>query len=263
MSTGTSASDMKTALAGLAENAPRELLPEVLIATGIGDRYAKVAGPTGDLYMAWNADGISGVAPADDGASFEETFADRVGRRAVPSPELPPSLAEQVRRVVESGKLGTLDVDLSRLTPFQRAVLRATAAIPRGELRSYGWIAKEIGRPGTARAVGSTLNRNPVPVLIPCHRVGRSDGTVGEYAFGPAMKRTLLRHEGVDPDALDADAARGVRLVGSDTTHIFCLSTCRNARRVTDTHRVEFRSEAQATSSGFRACKVCRPGAAA
>jgi methylphosphotriester-DNA--protein-cysteine methyltransferase len=77
------------------------------------------------------------------------------------------------------------------------------------------------------------------------------------------MKRSLLRSEGLDPDALDADAVRGVRFVGSDTTHIYCLPTCRNAKRITPAHRREFRGASGAQQDGYRACKVCRPVVAA
>jgi O-6-methylguanine DNA methyltransferase len=74
--------------------------------------------------------------------------------------------------------------------------------IPAGQVRPYGWIASEIGRPKAVRAVGTALGRNPVPLLIPCHRVVRTDGRVGDYAFGPPAKRALLAAEGLDPDAL-------------------------------------------------------------
>lgn len=84
----------------------------------------------------------------------------------------------------------------SRLTAFERAVYRAAAAIPRGQTRSYGWVARRIGRPGAARAVGNALHRNPFAPRIPCHRVVRADGTLGGYAGGPARKRSLLRREG-------------------------------------------------------------------
>jgi O-6-methylguanine DNA methyltransferase len=257
------ATTVGSALEQLRTTAPPTVLPRVLAATGLADRYTTITGPTGPLYVAWSDQGVSAVAPATDDREFEDTYAARVGRSAVRDDAIPQRLANGILRTIESGKLGRLPVDLSELTPFQRQVLETTATIPRGELRSYGWVAREMGRPGAVRAVGSALNRNPVPVLIPCHRVGRSDGTVGEYAFGPEMKRELLRFEGLDPDALDDDAARGVRLVGSDTTHIFCVPTCRNARRITDAHRVEFRSESGAAGAGYRPCKVCRPAAAA
>jgi methylphosphotriester-DNA--protein-cysteine methyltransferase len=75
------------------------------------------------------------------------------------------------------------------------------------------------------------------------------------------MKRELLEHEGLEPAAIEAAARRGVRLVGSDTTGIFCFPTCRNAKRIAEAHRVEFRSETAARANGYRACKVCRPAA--
>ena len=85
--------------------------------------------------------------------------------------------------------------DLSGLSPFERAVLTKTLEIPLGEVRPYGWVAREIGRPRAVRAVGSALGRNPVPVLIPCHRVVRSDGALSGYRWGVRRKRTLLERE--------------------------------------------------------------------
>ncbi|MEI6438327.1 MAG: MGMT family protein [Candidatus Omnitrophota bacterium] len=68
------------------------------------------------------------------------------------------------------------------LTPFEAAVLKATLAIPFGETRTYAWVAKQIGKPGAVRAVGSALRKNPWPLIIPCHRVIKSDGSLGKYA---------------------------------------------------------------------------------
>jgi methylphosphotriester-DNA--protein-cysteine methyltransferase len=76
---------------------------------------------------------------------------------------------------------------------------------------------------------------------------------------GPDAKRTILRAEGVDPDAVETLARAGVRYWGSDTTHIYCFPTCRHARRVSDAHRMRFHSAAEAAAAGYRACKVCRP----
>lgn len=83
-----------------------------------------------------------------------------------------------------------------RLSQFQRAVYRAACRIPRGQTRSYQWVARRIGRPGAARAVGSALSRNPFAPRVPCHRVVRADGSLGGFAGGPARKRRLLRREG-------------------------------------------------------------------
>ncbi len=85
--------------------------------------------------------------------------------------------------------------DLSGLTPFQAEVCRATRLIPHGETRSYSWVAKQMDKPGAVRAVGQALARNPLPVVIPCHRVVRSDGRLGGFADGLEMKRRLLELE--------------------------------------------------------------------
>jgi O-6-methylguanine DNA methyltransferase len=233
----------------------------VLTATGTGRFYATVGGPTGDLLIGWSGTGIYAVAPVSEEARFIEEHS---GDSLTPIPhELPDKWRRQVEAALDSGKLGRLPVDLSGLTEFQQAVLRKTLEIPPGQLRPYGWVAREIGKPGATRAVGSALNKNPVPVLIPCHRVGRSDGTVGRYAYGPEMKRSLLRAEGLDPDAIDEAAERGVRFIGSATTHIYCHPTCHNAKRIKESNRVELRTASAAHEAGFRACRVCRPAAAA
>lgn len=91
--------------------------------------------------------------------------------------------------------LDILRMDLC--TPFQGKVLRAEFAIPRGRVSSYGLIAKHLNKPGAARAVGTALATNPFPIVIPCHRALRSDGHLGGYQGGVAMKRKLLQMERV------------------------------------------------------------------
>jgi hypothetical protein len=87
---------------------------------------------------------------------------------------------------------------------------------------------------------------------------------IGQYSLGgPRNKRTILAGEGADPDELEALARAGIRYFGSDTTHIYCLPTCHDARRVTDRHLVHFRSARAASEAGYRPCKHCRPGAVA
>lgn len=84
-----------------------------------------------------------------------------------------------------------------RGTPFQLEVWHALERIPYGETRTYSQVAAEIGRPGASRAVGSANRANPIPIIVPCHRVVPASGGVGDYAFGPDMKRFLLRLEGL------------------------------------------------------------------
>ena len=87
------------------------------------------------------------------------------------------------------------ELDLSGATPFQRRVWEVTRLIPYGETRGYAWVAQRVGRPGAARAVGQALGRNPLPIIIPCHRVITSDGRLGGFSDGVEMKRRLLRLE--------------------------------------------------------------------
>jgi methylated-DNA-[protein]-cysteine S-methyltransferase len=92
-----------------------------------------------------------------------------------------------------------IEVDLSTITPFQRSVLEETAKVPRGQVATYAEIAKRIGNPKAVRAVGQALRRNPIPIVVPCHRVISSDGTLGGYAghMGDERKTALLQLEGV------------------------------------------------------------------
>jgi len=107
-------------------------------------------------------------------------------------------VAEREVRAYLAGRLRSFSApcDLSGLPPFTRSVLKVTAGIPYGEVRSYRWVAERLGQPRATRAVGNALARNPVPIIIPCHRVVRSDGGLGGYALGLSWKRKLLDLEG-------------------------------------------------------------------
>jgi len=249
------------ALASLATSAPPGMLQSVLDEVGlVPDEFTLVDGPTGPAYVSWSSDGVTAFVPQAVVGSPQD-FVEQHPRAAEYVDAPPARLALHLDRALETGKLGKLPVDLAALGDFQRKVLEKCAEIPPGEIRPYGWIAREIGNPGAVRAVGTALGKNPVPVLIPCHRVVRTDGTIGNYAWGSAMKRDLLEGEGLDPDAIEATARRGVRVVGTETTHIYCYPTCRHAKRSLDRHRVDFRSGEEAEEAGYRACKVCRPAA--
>jgi methylated-DNA-[protein]-cysteine S-methyltransferase len=95
----------------------------------------------------------------------------------------------------------TVPLDLGELPPFQAQVLEEVLAIPFGQVLSYADIARRIGHPRAARAVGNAVARNPVPILVPCHRVIRLDGTWGHYAFGGDLKTSLLRLERTRPSS--------------------------------------------------------------
>lgn len=255
---------IEAALRSLRTSAPATLLPATLAAVGLADLYASLSTAIGDVFVAWSGRGISTVATARDRADFEASFEREFGRSVRRVEALPPRLAKAVARRLAGDRRAKIEVDLSGRTEFERAVLLKALQIPRGEVRPYGWIASEIGHPAAVRAVGTALGHNPVPLLIPCHRVVRSDGHIGQYSLGgPENKRTLLEWEGADPDELERLAKAGIRYFGSDTTHIVCHPTCHHARRVTDRHRMTFRSMDEAARSGYRPCKICRPVALA
>ncbi len=242
------------------ETAPDGLADEVLAQLGMADGYAEVEGPIDRLYVAWGPEGVIAVERVGDPMGFETEVQLRTGRPIRRMARLPGRLERQVQRQLAGDRQRDLPVDLDQLTTFEQSVLRTVMDIPFGEVRSYAWVAREIGRPRAVRAVGSALAGNPIPFVIPCHRVVRTDGHIGEYgAGGPEAKREVLRTEGIDPDELERLADRGIRYLGSDTTGIYCWPSCHHARRITDAHRVAFRTAEQARVSGFRPCTVCRP----
>ena len=146
----------------------------------------------GRMLVAWTDKGVCRL-------SFEET-AEALALRfpAAQLCEAGPETGQFVAAIVaevESPRTGAgIPVDV-RGTAFQEAVWRALSAIPPGETRSYAQIAAEIGKPKAVRAVGSACGANPVAVLIPCHRALRTDGTLGGYAYGLAIKTELLKRE--------------------------------------------------------------------
>ena len=257
-------SALASGLAGLREPAPPGLAHTTLVAVGLADDYAIIESPIGALRVAWNGRGVSALESAPDDAAFEARFHARTGRRARHRDALPADLARKIRRRLAGDRRNRIDLDLRGSTAFEQAVWMKALEIPRGEVRPYGWIAAEIGRPKAVRAVGTALGHNPVPLIVPCHRVVRSDGMIGQYSLGGTQnKRTILAEEGADPDELEALARAGVRYFGSDTTHIYCMPTCRDARRTTERHLIHFRSAQAASTAGYRPCLHCRPLGAA
>jgi O-6-methylguanine DNA methyltransferase len=253
----------EAALAGLRVTAPPGLAHSTLVAVGLADDYALIESPVGPLRVAWNGRGVSEVSGAADDAAFEARFHARTGRVARRRDALPVDLARKVERRLAGDRHNRIPLDLRGASDFERAVWMKALEIPRGEVRPYGWIATEIGRPKAVRAVGTALGHNPVPLIVPCHRVVRSDGMIGQYSLGgPENKRTILAAEGADPDELESLARAGIRYFGSDTTRIYCLPTCHDARRVTERHLVHFSSANAAAAAGYRACRHCRPLAA-
>jgi O-6-methylguanine DNA methyltransferase len=256
--------DVETAMADLLTAAPPTLAVAVMAKLGLVDQYARFDSPIGPLTVAWNGLGVSTVEAAPDDTTFEVSHRAQTGRRAVRADRLPDALERAIARRLGGDRRVRIDLDLRGHTDFERDVWQKALEIPRGEVRPYGWIAAEIGRPRAVRAVGTALGHNPVPLIVPCHRVVRTDGTIGQYSLGgPANKRTILAAEGLDPDAMESAARTGLRYIGSDTTHVVCLPTCHHARRISAAHRVPFRSLGAAAGAGYRPCRDCRPASGA
>jgi methylated-DNA-[protein]-cysteine S-methyltransferase len=231
------------------------------VCSQIGDSFARVETGAGDVWVAFCERGLRMVHRAESEQAFRDAYTKRYGR-PLEKAALPDRLRKQVVAAVEGhGVEGPL-VDFDEVSELEGDVLRTLTRIPRGEVRTYAWVAEQIGRPKAVRAVGTICAKNAVPFVVPCHRVVPSTGGVGQYAFGAPVKRDLLRREGVDVDALDALARKGVRLIGSRTTKIVCFPTCKDARRIREENRVPFHAADEAMAKGFRPCRRCQPFAA-
>jgi methylated-DNA-[protein]-cysteine S-methyltransferase len=242
------------ALGRLGTDPPGDLLDRLF------GNWVRIAGPIEDLYVAFTDQGVSYIRTASsvhgDDEEFQEAYRQAFGkplRRA----ERPPTGLLPALRHHHAAR--SVRVDLRHLTDFERDVLEATRGIPWGQTRPYSWVAREISRPRAVRAVGTALSNNPVPVLIPCHRVVRANGQLGDYAFGSKVKEELLRAEGANVDEALELARNNVFYLGSDRTHIVCFPTCMHARRISVAHRRGFRDIDTATRAGYRPCQHCRP----
>ncbi len=225
--------------------APASLLGRVLAAAqapvvqqmaGLGDR----------LLISATESGITGIRLLPEGAPTPRVTGP--GRRWAER------AAAELREYL-AGERVFFDVpwDLRTLPPFSRRVLEAAARIPFGDVRTYGEVARAIRAPRASRAVGNALGSNPVPLVIPCHRVIRGDGTTGGYGLGPALKDRLL--------TLEASVSP---LAGNASTGVVCRRGCDCPPRPAperERDRVHFARLADARAAGFRPCAVCRPHA--
>jgi methylated-DNA-[protein]-cysteine S-methyltransferase len=198
-------------LAPAAESARRasvatDRLREVAAREGLIDvALGSVDSPVGELLVAVTHRGLAAVAFDDD---YRETVLERLGRQVSPRVLRSVRETEQARRELEEyfeGRRTRFDLRLDRrlMHPFAREVLDATARVRFGALATYGEIANRIGRPSAARAVGAALGSNPIPIVVPCHRVVGAGGKLTGYAGGLDRKRTLLALEGALAPRLD------------------------------------------------------------
>jgi methylated-DNA-[protein]-cysteine S-methyltransferase len=163
--------------------------------------YATVDSPLGPLLAAATGRGLVMLSYLDGGV---EPRLERLARELSPRIMEAPARLDPARRELEEYFAGrrrdfAVPIDWSLIRGFAREVLRSTAAIPFGQWRSYGEVSAAAGSPRASRATGNALGSNPIPIVIPCHRVLRSGGTIGGYTGGLERKRFLLALEAGEP----------------------------------------------------------------
>ena len=155
-------------------------------------RFDVVDTPIGDLLVAATDRGLCRIAFSPEGV--DEQLAHAFGRRVLRVP------LDDVRRELDEyfdGRRTAFDLPLDlRVAPFHEAVLAELARVPYGRTDTYGSLAAKVGRPRAARAVGTVMNRNPIPIVLPCHRVIGASGSLVGYGGGLHVKRALLELEG-------------------------------------------------------------------
>jgi len=163
------------------------------LAEGLVDvRYDVTDSPVGDLFLAATDRGLCRISYRVDGQDDE--LARLYGVRVLRMP------LDDVRRELDEyfeGRRQDFDLPLDlRVAPFHEAVLHELARVPYGRTETYGSLAAKVGRPKAARAVGTVMNRNPIPIVLPCHRIVGANGSLTGYAGGLHVKRALLELEG-------------------------------------------------------------------
>ena len=198
--------DIEKALAGYAPgvdvaDAVRRATDRALAEGVVDVVYAEVDSPLGTLVAAGTEHGLLRLAYEDFNGGLDEVL-DHLARRVSPNVIEAPSKLDAVRRELDEyfeGRREDFDlaIDWSLTSGFTRRVLQATARIPFGATSSYAGVAAEAGSPRATRAAGNALGSNPIPIVVPCHRVLRSGGLLGGYTGGLEKKQHLLALEGV------------------------------------------------------------------
>jgi methylated-DNA-[protein]-cysteine S-methyltransferase len=166
--------------------------------------YTTVPSAFGTLSIVWRETSEGAkvrrlLLPSEEISAEEVLLTTRAGTGPVSNPEIG-ELAERIQGFLkgEAVDFEVRLVDLGQCSEFQKSVLLAEHKIPRGWVSTYGRIARSLGLPTAARAVGTALSRNPFPIIIPCHRAIRANGDLGGFRGGLEMKRALLELEGLE-----------------------------------------------------------------
>ena len=166
--------------------------------------YDIVDSPLGELFVGVSRRGLCVISYDVDPERKLEQLTRGYGARILRSPKAVDAPRRQLDEYFEGKRRRfELDVDLRLAREFGRVVLKELAAVPFGQVTTYGALAARAGKPRAARAVGTIMNRNPVPIVLPCHRVVGSNGSLVGYAGGVERKQALLRLEGALGAAAD------------------------------------------------------------
>lgn len=161
--------------------------------------YSTTSTPVGELLVAVSPNGLLRIAFETEGhEAVVQALADSVSPRVLESRVRVGPVLRQLDEYFGGRRTGfELELDLGAIRGFRRAVLDRLREIEYGSTQSYAQVATSVGNPGAVRAVGTACGSNPLPVVVPCHRVLRSDGTMGGYLGGLEAKEALLALEGV------------------------------------------------------------------
>jgi methylated-DNA-[protein]-cysteine S-methyltransferase len=162
--------------------------------------YTTFKSPVGEILATWTEKGLNFITfPKSKWQRFFSALSREESIDLKKDEKKFASLKKNLKVYFSGKKVNFREsLDLTGGTAFQKKVWKAMLKIPFGETRSYGWLARQVGGKNKARAVGAACGANPIPIIIPCHRVIREDGGLGGYGGGLSMKRKLLKIEGVD-----------------------------------------------------------------
>jgi methylated-DNA-[protein]-cysteine S-methyltransferase len=221
-------------------------------------RVAVVDSSIGRLLAAQSPRGLVALRFMDSDDTAGILAAVRRRFDVVEDDALAVEIGGEIERLMQgdTDAIGARAIDLILVeSDFQRRALARLRRVPAGSVISYQGLAVAIGAPSAQRAIGNTVATNPVPIYVPCHRVIRSDGSLGNYGGGAERKLKLLRAEGfgVDPQRRVPSNA----VYGHWQSRIFCRPTCSAVRRGERRQWLIFANEERARGFGMRACKLC------
>jgi methylated-DNA-[protein]-cysteine S-methyltransferase len=223
-------------------------------------RAAVIDSALGSLLVAESARGLLTVTYLDSRDGSAALAALRRRFEVVEDDGLARRIGSEIERFL-AGDLEAIahrELDLSLVeSDFQRRALKRLRQVPPGSVVTYQALAAAIGAPDGQRAIGNTMASNPLPIYLPCHRVIKSDGTIGNYGGGVERKLKLLRAEGFEVGR-DRRLPAGA-VYGHMVSHIFCRPTCNAVKRAERRKWLIFADAEHARRGGMRACTLCKP----